>query len=98
MTKTLSGFIRPMLIILAMLALSACSSTMQSQSLSENAGKPVTISMKEDVPCACCDKMKKAEGKSGCCDSHMKGGCSGMSNGKGMICVPPKTKGGISSH
>lgn len=93
MTTTLSGAMRPALIVLATLALSACSTTMQPQSSipAETAGgKPMAMSMKEGMSCACCGKMKKAEGKGGCC-ADMKDGCSccsGMSGGKGMMCAP----------
>jgi hypothetical protein len=92
---------RPALIVLATLALSACSTTMQPQSSvpSETAGgKSTAMSMKDGMSCACCGKMKeKADGKDGCC-SDMKDGCpscAGMSGGKGMMCTP-KTKGDMS--
>jgi hypothetical protein len=93
MMTTLSGATRPALIVLATLALSACSTTMQPQSSvpAETAGgKPAAMTMKDDMSCACCGKMKKADGKGGCC-ADMKDGCpccSGMSGGKGMMCAP----------
>ncbi len=100
MTTTLSGAMRPALIVLATLALSACSTTMQRQSSvpAETAGSnPAVMSMKDRMSCACCGKMKKAEGKGGCC-AHMKDGCpccSGISGGNGMMCAP-KTTGDMS--
>ena len=96
MMTTLSGATRPALIVLATLALSACTTTMQPQSSvpAETAGgKPAA--MKDGMSCACCGKMKKAEGKGRCC-ADMKEGCSccsGMS-GDGMMCAP-KDKSGM---
>ena len=93
MTTTLSGAIRPALIMLATLALSACSTTMQPQSSipAETAdGKPAAMSMKDGMACSCCGKLKKTESKGGCC-ADMKDGCpccSGMSGVKGMMCAP----------
>ena len=86
------GAVRPALIVLATLALSACSTTMKTSSStpSETAGgKFVAMSMKEGMTCSCCGKMKeKADGKAGCCPD-MKADCpccAGMSSGKGMMC------------
>lgn len=93
MTKTLSGAMRPALIVLATLALSACSATMQPKSSMSNetaVGKPAAMIMKDGMSCSCCGKMKKAEGKVGCCDD-MKDSCpccSGISGSKGMMCAP----------
>lgn len=93
MTSIHTGAIRPALIVLATLALSACSTTMQPQSSipAETAGsKTAAMSMKDGMSCAYCGKMKKAEGKDECC-ANMKDGCpccSGMSEGKGMMCAP----------
>ncbi len=88
-----AGAMRPALIVLAMLALSACSTTMQPQPSSH-----ASMGMGDSMSCACCDNMKeKADSKTGCC-SGMKEGCSccsGMSGGEGMMCAP-KTKGGMS--
>lgn len=100
MTTTLSGAMRPTLIVLATLALSACTSTMQPQSsvpAETTGGKPEAMNVKDGTSCACCGKMKKVQGKGGCC-ADMKDGCpccSGMSGGKGMMCAP-KSKDGMS--
>lgn len=102
MTTNLSGAVRPALIVLATLALSACTTTMQPQSSipAETAGgKSAAMSMKDGMSCSCCGKMKKAEGKGGCC-ADMKDGCpccSGMSGGKGMMCAP-KAKDGMTGE
>lgn len=86
------GAVRPALIVLATLTLSACSTMMPTSSSTpaETAGgKPASMSMKEGMICSCCGKMKEQVGdKAGCC-ADMKDGCpccSGMSDGKGMMC------------
>lgn len=81
-----TGATRPALIVLATLALSACSTTMQPQSSvpSKTAGgKSTAMSMKDGMSCACCSDMKDD------CPC-----CASMSD-KGMMCAP-KAKGDIS--
>lgn len=103
MTTILSGATRPALIVLATLALSACSTSMQPQSSvpAETAGgKAMAMSMKDGMSCACCGKVKKAEGKGGCC-ADMKDGCpccsgmSGSTKGMGGMMCAPKAKDGM---
>jgi len=87
MTTLLSGAMRPTLIVLAMLSLSACSTTLKPQSSTpaETAGgTSATMGMKGDMSCSCCADMKE-----GCpC-------CAGMSEGKAMMCSK-KAKGEMS--
>ncbi len=89
----------PVLIVLATLALSACSKTIQPQSSMpfERAGEQTAVkSIKNGMCCACCGKMEKAQGT--CC-ADMENGCpccSGMASSKGMMCAP-KDKGDMSS-
>jgi hypothetical protein len=92
MTTTLSRAISPALIVLATFGLSACASMQPQSSVSAETvgGKLAVMSMRDDMSCACCGKMKKVEGKGGCC-ADMKDGCpccSEMSGGKGMLCAP----------
>lgn len=80
MTTTLSGAMRPTLIALATLALSACSTTMQPQSSipAETAGsKPAAMSMKEGCPC--CAGM--SNGKGMMCTPKTKDGMRGDMSG-----------------
>ncbi len=84
---------RPILAVLATLALSACSTTMASQpgvSSMDKGGMSMSC-------CPCCAKMKEqsqaGDKKSGCCCSGMMDGkdgcpCCGGGDGKPMICQP----------
>lgn len=97
MLSTISGASRPVLAAFAMLALSACSTTMTPRASvpSDTAGGMSSMTMKEGMSCPCCGQMKdKASEKSDCC-SDMKDDCpccAGMSGGKGMMCPPKEHK------
>lgn len=93
--------VRPMLILLTLFVLSACSSTPSDRSSAppETAGsRPVAMGMKDGMSCPCCAHMKeKATGKAGCC-SGMKGGCpccAGSSGDRGMMCQRPDKAAGM---
>lgn len=83
MTTLLSGAMRPTLIVLAMLSLSACSTTLKPQSSTpaETAGgASATMDMKGDMSCSCCAGM--SEGKGMMCSKKAKGDMSGMDHSK----------------
>lgn len=82
---------RPLLTLLATLALSACSTPM--------AAPPTGHSMKDGMSmssCPCCAKMKEhpqaGDEKSSCCSGMMEGkgdcSCCGGGDGKPMMCQP----------
>ena len=81
---------RPLLAILATLALSACTTTM-ADTPSHNMKDGMSMSS-----CPCCAKMKEqsqaGDKKSGCCSGMMDGkgscGCCGGGDGKAMMCQP----------
>lgn len=80
----------PLVMVLAVLALSACTTTM--------ANSPGNHSMKDGMSmssCPCCAKMKEQSAdKKGSCCSDMKEdkgcGCCGGGDGKPMMCQPKK--------
>ena len=79
MTTLLSGAMRPTLIVLAILSLSACSTTLKPQSSTpaETAGgTAATMDMKGDMSCSCCASM--SDGKGMMCSKKTKGEMSGM--------------------
>jgi hypothetical protein len=88
MTVSKTRAFRPMLMAVALLALSACSTTM--------ANSPNPHSMKDGMSmssCPCCAKMKEqsADKKAGCCSDMKDGkacGCCGGGDGKPMMCQP----------
>ncbi len=80
---------RPILVIFATLALSACSTTMASSTGSHSMQDGISMSS-----CPCCAKMKGQSGdkKPGCCSGMSEGkgscGCCGGDEGKPMMCQP----------
>lgn len=91
---------RPVLVILAMFALSACSATVSDRSSAppKTAGSGVAaIGMKNGCPCHAAMK-EKTSGKTGRC-SGMKDGCScaeKSSEGGSMMCQRPDKTAGMS--
>ncbi len=79
MTTLLSGAMRPTLIVLAMLSLSACSASLKPQSSmpAETAGgASATMGMKDEMSCSCCAGMSEDKGMM--CSKKAKGEMSGM--------------------
>lgn len=82
---------RPLLAVLATLALSACASTMAAPTGGHSMKDGMSMSS-----CPCCAKMKEqsqaGDKKSSCCSGMMDGkgscGCCGGGDGKPMMCQP----------